>query len=248
MWNVVILTTCSGSSPRQIEPGEESPAMDNCWIVIKRELGAYFSTPLAYVFIVIFLALSGAMTFFLGAFFERGQADLQSFFSFHPWIYLFLIPAVAMRLWAEERKTGTIELLLTLPVSTTAVVIGKYLAAWIFIAIAVALTFPLWITVNFLGEPDNGVIIASYIGTLIMAGAYLAIGSCISALTRKTFEPRVRRLSITLTAKAVFPTPGRAPRTIRFPFLSPPITSFSFRRCVGTPANLPDWMASTMVL
>ena len=158
--------------------------MGTCWVVIKRELGAYFSTPLAYVFIVIFLALSGALTFFLGAFFERGQADLQSFFSFHPWIYLFLIPAVAMRLWAEERKSGTIELLLTLPVSTTAVVIGKYLAAWIFIAIAVALTFPLWITVNFLGEPDNGVIVASYIGSLIMAGAYLAIGSCISALTK----------------------------------------------------------------
>ena len=158
--------------------------MGTCWVVIKRELGAYFSTPLAYVFIVIFLALSGALTFFLGAFFERGQADLQSFFSFHPWIYLFLIPAVAMRLWAEERKTGTMELLLTLPVSTTAVVIGKYLAAWIFIAIAVALTFPLWITVNFLGEPDNGVIVASYIGSLIMAGSYLAIGSCISALTK----------------------------------------------------------------
>lgn len=158
--------------------------MGTCWVVVKRELGAYFSTPLAYVFIVIFLALSGALTFFLGAFFERGQADLQSFFSFHPWIYLFLIPAVAMRLWAEERKTGTMELLLTLPVSTTAVVIGKYLAAWIFIAIAVALTFPLWITVNFLGEPDNGVIVASYIGSLIMAGSYLAIGSCISALTK----------------------------------------------------------------
>ena len=158
--------------------------MTNCWVLIKRELGAYFSTPLAYVFIVIFLALTGALTFFMGAFFERGQADLQSFFSFHPWIYLFLIPAVSMRLWADERKTGTVELLLTLPIPTGVVVIAKFLAAWIFVAIALALTFPLWITVNYLGEPDNGVIIASYIGSLIMAGAYLSIGSFISALTK----------------------------------------------------------------
>lgn len=158
--------------------------MSHSWVVMKRELGAYFSTPLAYVFIVIFLALSGSLTFFMGAFFERGQADLQSFFSFHPWIYLFLIPAVAMRLWAEERKTGTIELILTLPVSTITVVVSKYLAALAFVALALVLTFPLWITVNFLGEPDNGVIIASYIGSLIMAASYLAIGSCISALTK----------------------------------------------------------------
>ena len=158
--------------------------MNNTWVVIKRELGAYFSTPLAYVFIVIFLALSGALTFFMGAFFDRGQADLNSFFSFHPWIYLFLIPAVAMRLWAEERKTGTVELLLTFPIPTWQIVIGKYLAAWIFVSIALALTFPLWITVNWLGDPDNGVIVASYIGSLVMAGGYLAIGSCISAITK----------------------------------------------------------------
>lgn len=158
--------------------------MRNCWVIIKRELGAYFSTPLAYVFIVIFLALSGALTFFMGAFFERGQADLASFFSFHPWLYLFLIPAVAMRLWAEERKTGTVELLLTLPTPTWVLVIGKFLAAWMFIAIAVILTFPLWITVNFLGEPDNGVIFASYLGSLVMAGGYLAIGSCLSSMTK----------------------------------------------------------------
>ncbi len=158
--------------------------MSNCWVIIKRELGAYFSTPLAYVFIVVFLALSGALTFFIGGFFQRGQADLNSFFTFHPWIYLIFIPAVAMRLWAEERKTGTIELLLALPVSTTAAVLGKYIAALIFIAIALALTFPLWITVNYLGEPDNGVIFASYMGSLIMAGAFLAIGSCISATTK----------------------------------------------------------------
>ena len=158
--------------------------MSIIWVIFKRELAAYFSTPLAYVFIVMFLALSGALTFFLGAFFERGQADLQSFFSFHPWIYLFLIPAVAMRLWAEERKTGTIELLMTLPISTTKAVLGKFFAAWVFIVIALALTFPFWITVNFLGDPDNGVILASYIGSIIMAGAFLAIGSCISALTK----------------------------------------------------------------
>jgi ABC-2 type transport system permease protein len=154
------------------------------WVIIKRELAAYFATPLAYVFIVIFLAMSGALTFFMGAFFERGQADMTSFFTFHPWLYLFLIPAVSMRLWAEERKTGTVELLLTLPTPTWTIVLGKFIAAWAFISIAVALTFPLWITVNYLGEPDNGVIVASYIGTLVMAGAYLAIGSCLSAVTK----------------------------------------------------------------
>lgn len=154
------------------------------WVIIKRELAAYFATPLAYVFIVIFLAMSGALTFFMGAFFERGQADMTSFFTFHPWLYLFLIPAVSMRLWAEERKTGTVELLLTLPTPTWTIVFGKFIAAWAFIAIAIAMTFPLWITVNYLGEPDNGVIVASYIGTLVMAGAYLAIGSCLSAVTK----------------------------------------------------------------
>ena len=158
--------------------------MHNCLAIIKREVGAYFSTPLAYVFIVIFLALSGALTFFMGAFFERGQADLNSFFSFHPWLYLFMIPAISKRLWAEERKTGTVELLLTLPISTWVIVVGKFLAAWIFIAIALGLTFPLWLTVNYLGDPDNGVILASYLGSFIMAGSYLAIGSCISATTR----------------------------------------------------------------
>ncbi|MEE2745931.1 MAG: ABC transporter permease subunit [Pseudomonadota bacterium] len=158
--------------------------MESFWVIVKRELGAYFSTPLAYVFIVIFLALSGALTFFMGAFFERGQADLNSFFSFHPWLYLFLIPAISMRLWAEERKTGTIELLLTLPVHTWIIVLGKFFAAWAFIAIALVMTFPLWLTVNYLGSPDNGVILASYIGSLVMAGGYLAIGSCLSAVTK----------------------------------------------------------------
>lgn len=158
--------------------------MSHSWVIFKRELGAYFSTPLAYVFIVIFLALSGALTFFMGAFFERGQADLTSFFTFHPWLYLFLIPAVSMRLWAEERKSGTVELLLTLPTPTWMIVVGKYMAAWVFIGIAIVLTFPFWITVNYLGSPDNGVIFASYIGSFIMAGGYLAIGSCLSAATK----------------------------------------------------------------
>jgi len=158
--------------------------MSNVVTIFRREFGAYFSTPLAYVFIVIFLALSGAFTFYMGYFFERGQADLQAFFAFHPWLYLIFVPAVSMRLWAEERKGGTIELLMTLPVSTTQVVIGKFLAAWAFIGIALALTFPIWITVNYLGDPDNGVIIAGYLASLIMAGSFLAIGACVSAVTR----------------------------------------------------------------
>lgn len=152
--------------------------------VFRRELAGYFTTPVALVFIVIFLFLSGVFTFQLGKFFERGQADLVVFFNFHPWLYLFLIPAVSMRLWAEERKTGTIELLLTLPISLSAAVVGKFLAAWAFAGIALALTFPLWITTNYLGNPDNGVIFAGYVGSLLMAGAFLAIGSCISAATK----------------------------------------------------------------
>ncbi len=158
--------------------------MSNIAIIFRRELRSYFSTPIAYVFIVIFLFLSGALTFYLGGYFERGQADLIPFFTFHPWLYLFLIPALAMRLWAEERKSGTMELLLTLPITMPQAVLAKYLAAWAFTGIALALTFPIWITVNVLGDPDNGVILASYIGSLFMAGAYLAIGSCISAITR----------------------------------------------------------------
>ncbi len=152
--------------------------------IAKRELVAYFATPVAYVFIIIFLAVSAALTFYVGGFFERRQAALDTFFTFHPWLFLFLIPAVGMRLWAEERKTGTIELLTTMPVTTTAAVIGKFLAAWAFIAAALALTVPMWLTVNVLGEPDNGVILASYVGSLLMAGAFLAITSCMSALTR----------------------------------------------------------------
>lgn len=158
--------------------------MSGTTTIFRRELHSYFVTPVAYVFIVIFLLLSGSFTFYLGNFYERGQADLQPFFNFHPWLYLFLVPAVSMRLWAEERKSGTIELLLTLPVTMGQAVLGKFLAAWTFIAIALALTFPIWLTVNYLGSPDNGVIVASYLGSLLMAGAFLAIGSCVSAATR----------------------------------------------------------------
>jgi ABC-2 type transport system permease protein len=156
----------------------------NIVAIFKREFTGYFATPVAYVFIAIFLFLTGIFTFYLGAFYESNQADLEPFFRFHPWLYLFLIPAIAMRLWSEERKTGTIELLMTLPISTSQAVVGKYLAAWCFTGVALVLTFPIWLTVNYLGEPDNTVILASYIGSLIMAGGFLAIGSCISALTK----------------------------------------------------------------
>jgi len=151
--------------------------------VFKREFAAYFATPLAYVFIVIFLFAMGAFTFYVGRFYDNGIADLSVFFGYHPWLYLFLVPAIGMRLWADERRTGTVELLLTLPIPIWATVLGKFLAAWAFIAVAVVLTFPIWITVNVLGQPDNGVILASYIGSLLMAGGYLAISASISAST-----------------------------------------------------------------
>ncbi len=153
--------------------------------IFRREMASYFATPVAYVFIVIFLLLMGWFTWGFGRLFESGQADLYGpFFNFHPWLYLFLVPAISMRLWAEERKSGTIELLLTLPVSMLQAVIGKFLAAWAFCGLALALTFPVWISVNYLGEPDNGVILAGYVGSFLMAGGFLAIGSCISATTR----------------------------------------------------------------
>ena len=158
--------------------------MANVWVIFKRELRAYFIPPIAYVFIAIFVFLSGIFAFYIGGFFGRAQADLEPFFNFHPWLYLFLIPALAMRLWAEERRGGTIELLLTLPLTLPQTVIGKFLAAWAFTAIALSLTVPMWLTVNYLGAPDNGVILASYLGSLLMAGGFLAIGSCISALTK----------------------------------------------------------------
>ena len=158
--------------------------MKNISIIFKRELQGYFATPVAYVFIVIFLVLSGALTFHMGGFYERRQADLAPFFNFHPWLYLFLVPAISMRLWAEERRSGNIELLLTLPITMLEAVIGKFLAAWLFTGIALILTFPLWITVNYLGNPDNGVILATYIGSFLMAGGFLSIGACISATTK----------------------------------------------------------------
>lgn len=158
--------------------------MRNVWIIAKREFSGYFNTALAFVFVVIFVALTSAFAFYVGNMFGRGQADLQVFFQYHPWLYLMLVPAVAMRLWAEERKAGTIELLMTLPIAPWQAILGKFLAAWAFIGVALFLTFPIWITVNVLGNPDNGVIVASYIGSLLMAGAYLAIGSFISALTK----------------------------------------------------------------
>ena len=158
--------------------------MRTALLVTRRELEAYFTSPLAYVFIIIFLALGGALTFYLGGFFERGRADLAAFFVFHPWLYLFLIPALGMRLWAEERKSGTLEFLLTLPLGTTAAVVGKFLAAWLFAGIALLLTFPLWITVNWLGDPDNGAIAAGYLGSWLMAGGFLALSGVVSALTK----------------------------------------------------------------
>ncbi|NMY49754.1 ABC transporter permease subunit [Pseudomonas sp. WS 5011] len=158
--------------------------MSQLSVIFKRELASYFATPLAYVFILIFLVLSGVFTFYLGGFFESGQANLSPFFNFHPWLYLFLVPAIAMRLWAEERKSGTIELLMTLPITRFDAVTGKFLAAWVFAGLALLLTFPMVITVNYLGEPDNGAIITGYIGSWLLAGAYLAIGSCMSALAK----------------------------------------------------------------
>jgi ABC-2 type transport system permease protein len=158
--------------------------MRNVAIILRRELVSYFATPLAYIFILIYLVLANLFTFYLGGFYERGQADLLPFFGYQPWLYLFLIPAICMKLWSEERKSGSIELLMTLPVTLWEAVLGKFLAAWIFTAGAIALTFPLWITVNYLGSPDNGAIFAAYLGSVLLAGGFLAVGSCMSALTR----------------------------------------------------------------
>jgi ABC-2 type transport system permease protein len=156
----------------------------NIKAIMKRELGGYFTSPIAYVFLVIFLLLTGFFTFTVGNFFERGEASLVSFFTWHPWLYLFLVPAVGMRLWSEERRLGTLELLLTLPITSWQAIVGKFLASWLFLALALALTFPVIITVNWLGSPDNGVIAAGYVGSLLLAGAYLAISCMTSAMTR----------------------------------------------------------------
>jgi ABC-2 type transport system permease protein len=172
--------------------------MTRAFAIFRRELRGYFATPLAYVFIVIFLVLAGVLTFFVSHFFDRGQADLQPFFTFHPWLYLVLIPALSMRLWAEERRSGTIELFLTLPIRLSEAVIGKFFAAWCFAGIALLLTFPFWITVNVLGDPDNGVILAGYLASWLMAGAVLAIGAAVSAATKNQV------IAFVVTAALVF--------------------------------------------
>jgi ABC-2 type transport system permease protein len=172
--------------------------MTRTFAIFRRELRGYFATPLAYVFIVIFLVLAGVLTFFVGNFFDRGQADLQPFFTFHPWLYLVLIPALSMRLWAEERRSGTIELFLTLPIRLSEAVIGKFLAAWCFAGIALVLTFPFWLTVNVLGDPDNGIILAGYLASWLMAGAVLAIGAAVSAVTKNQV------IAFVVTAALVF--------------------------------------------
>jgi ABC-2 type transport system permease protein len=203
--------------------------MMQLWPIFKREFSAYFATPLAYVFIVIFLLAMGAFTFYVGRFYDNGIADLSVFFGYHPWLYLFLVPAIAMRLWAEERRSGTMELLLTLPVPLWVTVTAKFLAAWAILAVALALTFPIWLTVNYLGNPDNGVIVASYIGSLLMAGAYLAIGASISATTRN----QVIAFVVTVVVCFLFTISG-APLVLDFfrawaplPLLTA-ISSFSF--------------------
>ena len=151
--------------------------------VFRRELRSYFATPVALIFLTVFLIVSGFFTFKLGNFYETGQADLRTFFVWHPWLYLFVVPAVSMRLWAEERKSGTIEMLLTYPISIFEAAFGKFLAGWVFLGLALALTFPIVLTVCYLGSPDIGVIISSYIGSFLMAGTFLAIGCGVSALT-----------------------------------------------------------------
>ena len=161
-----------------------SAAVANIKTIAKRELGGYFASPVAYVFIVIFLLLCGFFTFMLGGFFERREASLVSFFLWHPWLYLFLVPAAGMRLWSEERRLGTMELLLTMPITAWQAILGKFLASWLFLGLALALTFPLVWTVNYLGNADNGVIFCGYIGSLLLAGAYLAVSCLTSAMTR----------------------------------------------------------------
>jgi ABC-2 type transport system permease protein len=204
--------------------------MRNTLIVFKREFASYFSTPLALVFIVIFLVLSGALTFGLGNFYVRGQADLEPFFSFHPWLYLFLMPALAMRLWAEERKSGTIELLMTLPITAWQAVIGKYLAAWAVAGVALLLTFPMWITVNYLGDPDNGAIFTGYIGSLLVAGGMLAIGACFSAATRN----QVIAFIVTLVACFAFLMAG-------FPLVLDWLQGWALQPIVDAVAALSFW-------
>jgi ABC-2 type transport system permease protein len=197
-------------------------------ILFKRELASYFLTPVAYVFIVIFLLLAGVFTFFFGNLYQSNQADLRGFFFWHPFLYLFLIPAVSMRLWSEERKSGTIELLLTLPVTMWQGVMAKFLAAWVFVCVALALTFPVWITVNYLGDPDNGAILTGYVGSALMAGAFLAIGSCFSALTRN----QVIAFVVTVVVCLAFVLVG---------FLAPVLAGHLWQPLVDALASMSVW-------
>jgi ABC-2 type transport system permease protein len=203
--------------------------MKHLWPIVKRELGAYFRSPVAYVFIIIFLISTAGTTWYLGNFYTSNEASLETFFFFHPWLYLFLIPAVGMRLWAEDRRSGTIEILLTLPVSLPVAVLAKFLAAWIFIAAALALTFPMVLTTYYLGEPDLGVMVAGYFGSLLMAGAYLAIACFTSSLTKNQVISFV--LSFILSLVLVLLGWGVLSRTLQdlFPlWLADLITQFSF--------------------
>ena len=197
--------------------------------VFRREFSAYFATPIAFVFLIIFLFSIGIFTFYIGNFYGNGAADLSVFFGFHPWLYQFLIPALAMRLWAEEKRSGSIELLLTLPLPVWATVLGKFLAAWVFAGLALALTFPVWITVNYLGHPDNGVIVASYLGSFLMAGAYLSIGAAISSATSN----QVIAFVVTLVVCFLFTVAGASAVMDAFQGWAPPalvevVSSFSF--------------------
>ncbi len=152
--------------------------------VFKREFFGYFRSPVAYVFLAVFLIASIGLPWFIGGFFDSNDASLMSFFTFTPWIYLFLIPAVGMRLWSEEKRSGTWELLFTMPLSITQAVIGKFLAGWLFISLAIALTFTMPLTLAYLGDPDWGPIVTGYLGSILMAGSYLGICSLTSSLTK----------------------------------------------------------------
>ena len=204
-------------------------ACANIKTIAKRELGAYFTSPLAYVFLVIFLLLCGFFTFFISYFLERGDNSLSwSFFNWHPWFYLFLVPAVGMRLWAEERRMGTLELLFTMPVTPWQAILGKFVASWLFLGLALLLTFPLWLTTNYLGHPDNGVIFVAYVGSWLMAGAYLAISCLTSAMTRSQVVSFVIALVVCLfLILAGYPPVILFLKQFAWPWLLDLITSFS---------------------
>jgi ABC-2 type transport system permease protein len=198
-------------------------------LVFRREFAAYFATPVAAVFLIVYLALASGLTFFMSGFFDRGQADLSGFFFWQPWLFLILMPAIAMRLWAEERRSGTVEILMTLPVRPWQIVLGKWLAAWAFAALALVLTMPLWVTVNVLGSPDNGVILASYIGSWLMAGSFLALAAAISALTKSQVLAFIAATAVSfLFVMAGFDLVLAAVRSWAPPFLIDAVRSMSF--------------------